>query len=190
MRHETPHWVDIDTGIVLVSIATRVHIDLRRRGRDRRWPGKHRSAWREWVREPDSSILRSVSEWPRPPAEEENFSFSQGYTLTRDGAMYVLGNTYYHPNLVYRIDLQTGKSSLIGPHDADATRVALARSKETSIAANERYAYSVDQIDPVISRADLAAARPDLPHISQERRQGCDGPAQSRLTMRVVGFVP
>jgi hypothetical protein len=111
---------------------------------------------------PNSAILKNVSDWPQPPPEEQNFAFAQGYTLTRDGAMYVLENTYYHPNLVYRIDLQTGQSFLIGSRNADATRVALARSKETFIAANERYAYSVDQIDPVISRADLAAARPDL----------------------------
>jgi hypothetical protein len=86
----------------------------------------------------------------------------RSYTLTRDGAIYVLENTAYHPNLAYRIDLQTGQSSPIGPHNAGATRVALARSKETFIAASERYAYSVDQTDPVISRADLTAARPDL----------------------------
>jgi hypothetical protein len=125
---------------------------------------------------PNSSILKSVSEWPQPPAEEENFSFSQGYTLTRDGAMYVLENTDYHPNLVYRIDLQTGQSSPIGHHNADATRVALARSKETFIAASERYAYSVDQIDPVISRADLAAVRPDLRTYIAGKRTGLRWP--------------
>ena len=90
--------------------------------------------------------------------------------------MYVLENTYYHPNLVYRIDLQTGQSSTIGPHNADATRVALARSKETSIAANERYAYSVDQIDPVISRADLAAVHPDLRTYIAGKRTGLRWP--------------
>lgn len=85
--------------------------------------------------------------------------------------MYLLENTYYHPNLVYRIDLRTGQSSLIGPHNADVMRVALARSKETFIAANEHYAYSVDQIDPVISRADFAAVRPDLrTYIARLRR--------------------
>jgi len=125
---------------------------------------------------PNSSILRNVSQWPEPPPSEQNFSFAQGYTLTRDGAMYVLENTYYHPNLVYRIDLQTGQSSTIGPQNADATRVALARSKETSIAANERYAYSVDQIDPVISRADLAAARPDLRTYIAGKRTGLRWP--------------
>lgn len=125
---------------------------------------------------PNSSILRNVSEWPQPPPEEENFSFSQGYTLALDGAMYVLENTYYHPNLVYRIDLHTGRSSLMGPHNGDATRVALARSKETFIAANERYAYSVDQIDPVISRADLAAVRPDLRTYIAGKRTGLRWP--------------
>lgn len=125
---------------------------------------------------PNSAILKNVSDWPQPPPEEQNFAFAQGYTLTRDGAMYVLENTYYHPNLVYRIDLQTGQSSPFGPNNADATRMALARSKETFIAANERYAYSVDQIDPVISRADLAAARPDLRTYIAGKRTGLRWP--------------
>lgn len=125
---------------------------------------------------PNSSVLGNVSEWPQAPPEEQNFAFSQGYTLTRNGEMYVLENTYDHPNLVYRIDLRTGQSSPIEPHNADASRMALARSKETSIAANERYAYSVDQIDPVISRADLSATRPDLNVYIAGKRTGLRWP--------------
>ncbi|HLY03248.1 MAG TPA: hypothetical protein VKR56_12230 [Candidatus Cybelea sp.] len=111
---------------------------------------------------PNSTILRNVSQWPKPPLNEQNFSFAQGYTLTRDGAMYVLENTAYHPNLVYRIDLATGGVAPIGPHNADAEHAAFAPSRETFIAAGDRYAYSVDQTDAVISRADLSAARASL----------------------------
>lgn len=111
---------------------------------------------------PNSTILRNVTEWPQPPSGEENFSFSQGYTLTRDGAMYVLENTAGHPNLVYRIDLSNGHLAPIGSHERDGANAALASSNETFIAATTRYVYSVDQKDPVISRADLSRSDPTL----------------------------
>ncbi len=63
---------------------------------------------------PNSSILQNVRGWPQAPFEEENFAFSQGYTLARDGAMYLLENTVQHPNLVYRINLASGAASPIG----------------------------------------------------------------------------
>jgi len=106
---------------------------------------------------PNSSVLRNITQWPQPPHREQNFALSQGYALTRNGAMYVLANTAYHPNLVYRIDLSTGRFAPIG-HDDTAKTNAFARSNETFIAATSRYAYSVDQKDPIISRADLSSA--------------------------------
>jgi hypothetical protein len=112
---------------------------------------------------PNSAILRNVSIWPQPPSEEQSFAFAQGYTLTRDGAMYVLENTAQHPNLVYRINLATGESSTIGETANDASEPAgSARSHETWIAANDRYVYSVDQADATISRAGLSGDRPAL----------------------------
>ena len=112
---------------------------------------------------PNSSILRNVSQWPQPPPEEENFSFSQGYALTRDGAMYVLENTAQHPNLVYRIDLSTGQSAPIASQGSGEAHVAaLTSSNETSIAANGRFAYSVDQKVPAIRRAAVLLAHPAL----------------------------
>ncbi len=106
---------------------------------------------------PNSSILRNVEQWPQPPDGEQSFAFSQGYTLARDGAMYVLANTAQHPNLVYTIDLSTGQAAPTGAGGGETPAIAdLASSKETFIAADDRYAYSVDQVDPVIARADLA----------------------------------
>jgi hypothetical protein len=97
---------------------------------------------------PNSTIIDRVSTWPRPPNDEQNFAFTQGYTLGHDGDMYVLENTAYHPNLVYRIDLATGRAKLVG-NDS--------RSKETWIAADSRNAYSVDQVTAAISRMPLSA---------------------------------
>src|SRR5580700_11617284 len=70
---------------------------------------------------PNSSVLRNITQWPRPPHREQNFALSQGYALTRNGAMYVLANTAYHPNLVYRIDLSTGRFAPIGHDDTAKT---------------------------------------------------------------------
>lgn len=122
---------------------------------------------------PNSTILRNVSEWPQPPGDEENFTFTQGYTLTRDGAMYVLENTAQHPNLVYRVDLATGGSSTIGPTSGVVPGLgSMAKSNETWIAAGDRSAYSVDQTDAVIRRADLSTGRPVLtPFIAGPRTQ-------------------
>jgi hypothetical protein len=112
---------------------------------------------------PNSAILRNVTAWPQPPSEEQNFAFAQGYTLTRDGAMYVLANTAQHPNLVYRINLATGESSTIGETAYDASEPAgSARSRETWITANDRYVYSVAQSYATISRAGLSGDQPRL----------------------------
>ena len=111
---------------------------------------------------PNSTILRNVSDWPQPPQSDQHFSFSQDYTLTRDGAMYVLENTTAYPNVVYRVNLSTGSAAPIGPRGRKPSPLSatFGRSKEAFIAATARYAYSVDQKDPVISRADLSAAAP------------------------------
>jgi Adipocyte plasma membrane-associated protein-like, N-terminal len=111
---------------------------------------------------PNSAILQNVRDWPQPPPQEQNFAFAQGYVLTRDGAMYVLGNTAQHPNLVYRVDLASGHSSLIGANAGAPPPAANAASQETWITADARHAYSVNQKDPVISRADLALRPPTL----------------------------
>jgi DNA-binding beta-propeller fold protein YncE len=113
---------------------------------------------------PNSSILRNVTQWPQPPPEEESFALSQGYALTRGGAMYVLENTAQHPNLVYRIDLSSGAAAPIGPRPNAGLQLrgALSGSKETWIAADGRHVYSVDQSDPAVSRGDLLSARTKL----------------------------
>jgi hypothetical protein len=98
---------------------------------------------------PNSTLLDRVTTWPHPPTDEQNFAFSQGYTLGHDGDMYVLENTAYHPNLVYHIDLATGRATLAG-NDA--------RSKQTWIAADSHDAYSVDQATAAISRMPLSPA--------------------------------
>ncbi|MGB8910469.1 MAG: hypothetical protein WCC84_17125 [Candidatus Cybelea sp.] len=106
---------------------------------------------------PNSSVLKNVSDWPQPPNGEQNFSFSQGYVLTRDGTgMYLLANTAQHPNLVYHINLSTGQAAPLGSADDAQTRAASAASKETWIAADDHYAYSVNQVDASINRADLS----------------------------------
>jgi hypothetical protein len=107
---------------------------------------------------PNSTILRNVRAWPRPPGGEQNFALSQGYVLTRDGAMYVLANTAYHPNLVYRIDLAIGRATKVGSQSGAEGPGAMTKSKETSVATSARYAYSVDG-SAGISRADLAKER-------------------------------
>lgn len=112
---------------------------------------------------PNSSILRNIGEWPQPPSGEQNFAFSQGYTLTRNGAMYVLENTAQHPNLVYSINLANGRAAPIGTKtNRQEAFGSNAESKETWIAADGRYAYSVDQVDAAIRRADLSSERPTL----------------------------
>ena len=106
---------------------------------------------------PNSTVLRNVRDWPQPPSGEQNFAFSQGYVLTRDGGMYVLENTAYHPNLVYRINLGSGEATTIeSPGKSEDLPSAMTRSKETSIAADDHYVYSVDQTDPQISRMDIS----------------------------------
>ncbi len=106
---------------------------------------------------PNSTVLRNVRDWPQPPSEEQNFAFSQGYVLTRDGGMYVLENTAYHPNLVYRINLGSGEATTIdSPGKSENVPSAMTRSKETSIAADDHYVYSVDQTDPQISRMGIS----------------------------------
>ena len=113
---------------------------------------------------PNSSILRNVRGWPQAPFEEENFAFSQGYTLARDGAMYLLENTVQHPNLVYRINLGSGAAAPIGrtfggdPSDS----AGLSTSTETEITAGGRYVYSVNQRDAAISRGPLLSEHPAL----------------------------
>lgn len=120
---------------------------------------------------PNSTILRNVRAWPRPPGGEQNFAFSQGYVLTRDGAMYVLANTAYHPNLVYRIVLATGRATQVAAQSGGRRPGAMTTSKETSVATSERYAYSVDQ-SAGISRADLSKERLTLtPFIRGPRTQ-------------------
>lgn len=113
---------------------------------------------------PNSPILRSVVRWPQPPPGEQNFAFSQGYTLTRDGAMFVLENTEQHPNLVYRIDLASGASSVIGQSSGvdRESNGAFGKTNESWIAANDRYVFSVDQHQAAIRRADLRAQDPKL----------------------------
>ena len=112
---------------------------------------------------PNSTVLRNVRDWPQPPSGEENFAFSQGYVLTRDGGMYVLANTAYHPNLVYRIDLGSGQASTIdGPATSESSASAMSRSLETWIASDDRHVYSVDQKDPQISRMDTSGERARL----------------------------
>jgi hypothetical protein len=106
---------------------------------------------------PNSTLLRNVHRWPQPPSGEQNFAFSQGYVVTRDGDMYVLENTAYHPNLVYRINLGSGRASpIVGPGKPAKLPAAMSSSKETSIAADDRFVYSVDQTDPQISRMDAS----------------------------------
>ncbi|MGA8663429.1 MAG: hypothetical protein WB644_14175 [Candidatus Cybelea sp.] len=106
---------------------------------------------------PNSSVLKNVSDWPQPPNGEQNFSFSQGYILTRDGTgMYLLANTAQHPNLVYHINLGTGQAAPLGSAGDEQTKAANAASKETWIAADDRSAYSVGQSDAAINRADLS----------------------------------
>jgi hypothetical protein len=106
---------------------------------------------------PNSTVLRNVRDWPAPPSGGQNFAFSQGYVLTRDGGMYVLENTAYHPNLVYRINLGSGEATTIGsPEKSEDSPSAMTRSKETSIAADDHYVYSVDQTDPQISRMGIS----------------------------------
>lgn len=106
---------------------------------------------------PNSTVLRNVRDWPQPPSEEENFAFSQGYVLTRDGGMYVLENTAYHPNLVYRINLGSGEATTIDSAvKSENSHSAMSSSKETWIAANDHFVYSVDQKDPQISRVDTS----------------------------------
>jgi len=78
--------------------------------------------------------------------------------------MYLLENTAQHPNLVYRVDLVSGAASSIGSGPTENLRLsdALSKSKETWIAANQRYVYSVDQSDAAISRGTLLSAHPSL----------------------------
>ncbi|MFZ1018180.1 MAG: hypothetical protein WAN39_09935 [Candidatus Cybelea sp.] len=113
---------------------------------------------------PNSSILQNVRGWPQAPFEEENFAFSQGYTLARDGAMYLLENTVQHPNLVYRINLASGAASPVGGSSGDnpSDSAGLSTSTETEIAASGRYVYSVDQRDATISREPLLSQHPAL----------------------------
>jgi hypothetical protein len=113
---------------------------------------------------PNSSILQNVRGWPQAPFEEENFAFSQGYTLAHDGVMYLLENTVHHPNLVYRINLSSGAASPIGPSSGEnlSYGAGLNTSNETEIAASGRYLYSVDQRDATISRGPLLSQHPAL----------------------------
>ena len=69
--------------------------------------------------------------------------------------MYLLANTAQHPNLVYHINLSTGQAAPLGSADDEQTRAANAASKETWIAADDHYVYSVGQ-DAAIYRADLS----------------------------------
>lgn len=124
---------------------------------------------------PNSTILKNVTNWPAPPQGEQNLAFSQGYTLSRDRAFYLLANTAQHPNLVYRISLETGKATPLGSENGDVAAAGLldeggadAASKETSIAADNEYVYSVDQT-PVISRASLFMGAKLTPFIAGER---------------------
>jgi len=106
---------------------------------------------------PNSSLLKNVTDWPQPPNGEQNFAFSHGYILTRDGAgLYMLGTTAQHPNLVYHISLSTGRAAPLGNTDDVQAKAANAASKETWIADDDHYVYSVDQTDAAISRADLS----------------------------------
>ncbi len=127
---------------------------------------------------PNSSILRNVSRWPRPPSEEQNLAFAQGYTLAHDGTMYVLENTEQHPNLVYRINLASGSATVIGRRSGLAAESGgpFSKTNETWIAANDRYVYSVDQHDPVIRRADLLAPEPRLRTFISGPRTRLDSP--------------
>ncbi len=126
---------------------------------------------------PNSSVLRNVSDWPQPPRGEQASAFSQGYTLTRDGkSMYLLENTADHPNLVYRIDLRTGHAEPIGGTGNSQEHAANAASKETSITADRRYVYSVDQTDPAISRLTLSKTRSKLTTIIAGPRTELRGP--------------
>lgn len=127
---------------------------------------------------PNSSILRNVSDWPRPPQSDPHFSFSQDYTLTRDGAMYVLENTAAYPNVIYRVNLSTGTAAPVGPRGRKPGPLSatFAHSKQTFIAATSRYAYSVDQKHPVISRADLSATEPALNAFIAGPRTGLQSP--------------
>jgi hypothetical protein len=76
--------------------------------------------------------------------------------------MYVLENTAEHPNLVYHIDLATGQAATIGGRTKVGTSSATASSIETSIAADDRFVYSVDQKNPQISRMAISRDRAPL----------------------------
>jgi DNA-binding beta-propeller fold protein YncE len=123
---------------------------------------------------PNSSVLGKVTTWPTPPQGEQNFAFSQGYTLSRDGrGFYLLANTTAHPNLVYRIQLSSGQAEALGSHVKQSSAAtaadegpAGAASRETWIAANNDYVYSVDQEQAAISRAPIAKAAELAPYIA------------------------
>src|SRR5665213_402616 len=101
---------------------------------------------------PNSSIVAHVTSWPHPPGSEQSL-VSQGYALTPDGSMYVLANSYEHPNLVYRMDLARGHATLMGNS---------ARSSETFIASDARYVYSVDQSHAMIRRVAVSSPKASL----------------------------
>jgi sugar lactone lactonase YvrE len=138
---------------------------------------------------PNSAILKNVASWPGPPGGEQNFAFSQGYALSRDGgSLYLLANTAEHPNLVYRIDLNSGRSAPIGSHGGEDSASAptdartAATSKETWITADGEYVYSVDQAQPAVSRGTLSQDAKLAPFIvgSRTKLRGPIGVAVDR----------
>jgi hypothetical protein len=114
---------------------------------------------------PNSALLKEPSSLPSAPLGEENFSSTQSYALSSNGkSLYLLQNTAQHPNLVYRVDLATGRSFPVGPDDA--IRGASAVSDETWIASDGKYVYSVDQKNPRIARSGIADPSRLLPFIT------------------------
>jgi DNA-binding beta-propeller fold protein YncE len=93
---------------------------------------------------PNSSLLARFRPPPQPPNSEQVLTGYGGYALSRDGnSLYLLRNTADHPNIVYRIDLRTGRYYLVGNN---------ARSNETWIATSGSSVYQVGQFKPEISR--------------------------------------
>lgn len=64
---------------------------------------------------PNSTILSRIKTWPTvPPGEENSHIAWPDYALSSNDFLYLLRNTWDHPNVIYRVNLSNGAAEFIG----------------------------------------------------------------------------